>query len=272
MDFTTDRILGAFSLLEAQIDAFTKPLERPIYSYLLAAFPQWTHWSTQFLAKVRSPYTSELPLMNPLHVATIVSCYLAVIVFGRIIMSKRLEKFEVRYFALAHNAVMTALSAFMCVEILRQAWIGGYSLFGNEFVDPAHGGRPMAKIVAVFYLSKILEFNDTVIMLLKKNFHQITFLHVYHHASVFVIWWLVTFWSPNGEAYFSSMLNSFIHVIMYGYCTLTNFTLHTNTFRLFIIPRIQTSGVCEKVRHFSADDSIRQHDGASNIRRIGRLL
>ncbi|KAJ1498711.1 hypothetical protein HMI55_004792, partial [Coelomomyces lativittatus] len=39
----------------------------------------------------------------------------------------------------------------------------------------------------------------------------------YHHASIFVIWWLVTYWVPTGDSYFTAMLNSFIHVIMYGY-------------------------------------------------------
>jgi len=70
-------------------------------------------------------------------------------------------------------------------------------------------------------VSKIPEFVDTVIMVLKKNFHQITFLHVYHHGSIFAIWWLVTYLAPNGEAYYSAALNSFIHVVMYGYYLLS---------------------------------------------------
>ena len=68
-----------------------------------------------------------------------------------------------------------------------------------------------------FYFSKLPEFIDTVIMMLKRNYHQVSFLHVYHHSSIFLIWWLVTFLAPTGEAWYSAMLNSFIHVIMYGY-------------------------------------------------------
>ena len=66
----------------------------------------------------------------------------------------------------------------------------------------------MAKYVWLFYVSKIFEFTDTIIMVLKKNDRQITFLHVYHHFSIFMIWWLVTFVAPNGESYFSAALNS----------------------------------------------------------------
>lgn len=68
-----------------------------------------------------------------------------------------------------------------------------------------------------FYFSKLPEFIDTIIMLLKRNYRQVSFLHVYHHSSIFLIWWLVTFLAPTGEAWYSAMLNSFIHVIMYGY-------------------------------------------------------
>jgi elongation of very long chain fatty acids protein 4 len=57
----------------------------------------------------------------------------------------------------------------------------------------------MAKMVWLFYFSKIFEFIDTMIMVFKKNNRQISFLHVYHHSSIFTIWWLVTLVAPNGE-------------------------------------------------------------------------
>ena len=57
----------------------------------------------------------------------------------------------------------------------------------------------MAKMIWLFYFSKIFEFVDTMIMVVKKNNRQISFLHIYHHSSIFVIWWLVTFVAPNGE-------------------------------------------------------------------------
>ena len=38
----------------------------------------------------------------------------------------------------------------------------------------------LAKYLYIFFLSKIYEFFDTFIMLLKGNINQISFLHVYH--------------------------------------------------------------------------------------------
>lgn len=46
---------------------------------------------------------------------------------------------------------------------------------------------------------------------------QVTLLHVYHHASISFIWWMITNTAPGGDAYFSAALNSFVHVVMYLY-------------------------------------------------------
>ncbi len=82
----------------------------------------------------------------------------------------------------------------------------------------------MAAVLHIFFLSKILEFGDTVLMALKKNFHQISFLHLYHHTSIFAIWWIIVYYAPGGEGYFSAALNSFIHVLMYSYYLWTTLT------------------------------------------------
>jgi len=39
---------------------------------------------------------------------------------------------------------------------------------------------------------------------------QVTVLHVYHHASISFIWWMITYTAPGGDAYFSAALNSFV--------------------------------------------------------------
>jgi hypothetical protein len=47
-----------------------------------------------------------------------------------------------------------------------------------------------------YYFSKAIEFMDTVFMILRKRFSQITFLHVLHHATMFPMWWIVMTWIP----------------------------------------------------------------------------
>lgn len=66
----------------------------------------------------------------------------------------------------------------------------------------------MAHYIWVFYVSKIYEFLDTFIMLLKNNLKQVSFLHVYHHATISFMWWMIAHRAPGGDAYFSAALNS----------------------------------------------------------------
>ncbi|CAA7015989.1 unnamed protein product [Microthlaspi erraticum] len=68
----------------------------------------------------------------------------------------------------------------------------------------------------VFYLSKILEFGDTILILLSKSIHRLSFLHVYHHATVVIMCYI---WLRTRASMFpiGIMVNSTVHVIMYGY-------------------------------------------------------
>lgn len=64
-------------------------------------------------------------------------------------------------------------------------------------------------------MTQAYEFVDTLIMILKKNERQISFLHVYHHATTFFpCWWSVMNFAPGGDTYFTCVLNSGVHVIM----------------------------------------------------------
>ena len=174
------------------------------------------HQMASYWLKKGDTRVRDWPLMNPYHMAAVVAAYLILIPTLAAIMKQRAKPVNVRLFATLHNINLTLLSLYMFVEIVRQAVTHRYSLFGNG-VDHSSSGYAMARILYIFYLSKTLEFLDTVIMCLKQNYRQITFLHVYHHASIFVIWWLIVYFAPGGEAYFSAALNSFVHVVMYGY-------------------------------------------------------
>jgi len=68
-----------------------------------------------------------------------------------------------------------------------------------------------------FYISKLVEFLDTGFMILRKKNDQISFLHVYHHIMTYGLWWIGAKYVPGGDAFFSAMLNSWVHLIMYLY-------------------------------------------------------
>jgi hypothetical protein len=138
----------------------------------------------------------------------------------------------------------------------------------------------MAKYIWLFYFSKADEFFDTVIMVLRKNNHQITFLHVYHHCSIFVIWWLVTYIAPNGESYFSAALNSGMrYVFKYGCSAFSMLGANPPSVRatftysysrchvrlLFVHFLVDTNPVSQAIYHADADDPVCLDDDAGDL-------
>lgn len=81
--------------------------------------------------------------------------------------------------------------------------------------------------VFLHYLCKYLDFTDTLIIALRKKEEQLSFLHLWHHATIVVVWgWVVNTWPTATEggsaAYaYGAWINSIIHVIMYGYYGVT---------------------------------------------------
>lgn len=70
-----------------------------------------------------------------------------------------------------------------------------------------------------FYFSKILEFVDTLLILLsgsRSRSRRLSFLHVYHHAAVVVMCYL---WLSASQSLFPVALvtNAAVHVVMYAY-------------------------------------------------------
>ncbi|KAH6555565.1 hypothetical protein KP509_1Z244000 [Ceratopteris richardii] len=125
---------------------------------------------------------------------------------------RRQEPSALRYLVLAHNAFCTCLSFYMAYGLLSSAYNPRYSVWGNAYNEEE---KSMAHYIYVFYMSKMVEFLDTIIMLLKRNVRQVTVLHVYHHVSVAIIWWIISYHAPG--AYISAALNSIVHVFMYLY-------------------------------------------------------
>ena len=66
----------------------------------------------------------------------------------------------------------------------------------------------------LFALSKVFELGDTIFIVLRKT--PLTFLHWYHHITVFVYtWYAIT--DPNASSHWFSTMNYVVHTVMYSY-------------------------------------------------------
>lgn len=88
-------------------------------------------------------------------------------------------------FKFAYNMIQVMLCSYMCIEAGIRAYSAGYTLLPCNNFD--HQNPPIAFILYVFYISKILDFLDTVFIILEKRWKQLSFLHVYHHTSIFLV-------------------------------------------------------------------------------------
>ena len=127
----------------------------------------------------------------------------------------------------------SALRETMILYNVLQVFINGWTVYevGRHLVS---GALPVVDTTApltmspvagfalwVHYCDKYLEFLDTGFMLLRGNFKQVSFLHVYHHGTIAFAWHAACWLCWKGDAYFGVLLNSIIHVLMYGYYGLT---------------------------------------------------
>ncbi|XP_075210772.1 very long chain fatty acid elongase 7-like isoform X2 [Lycorma delicatula] len=74
-----------------------------------------------------------------------------------------------------------------------------------------------ALLTYTYYISRVIDLLDTIFMILRKKFNQVSFLHVYHHSVMILLGWIFTAYAPGGHAVYFGIINSFVHCIMYFY-------------------------------------------------------
>ncbi|XP_039576562.1 elongation of very long chain fatty acids protein 4-like isoform X1 [Passer montanus] len=170
------------------------------------------------------PRTDPWPLVySPLPVTLVFISYLFMVALGPSCMRQQ-WRLELRAPLLIYNLAMVALSSYMFYEFLVTSVLANYSYLCQpvDYSRSELGMRQMARVCWWFFFSKVIELLDTVFLILRKKQEQVTFLHVYHHSSMLFNWWSGVKYVPGGQAFFVGMLNSFVHIFMYGYYALAS--------------------------------------------------
>ncbi|XP_055382331.1 elongation of very long chain fatty acids protein 4-like [Condylostylus longicornis] len=149
--------------------------------------------------------------------------YYLIVLIGPNLMKNR-KPFQLKFLMISYNFLMCLLNLYIFLGIFLTTRKLNYSyvcqpyreIFSEEEIF-------LAKLTWWFYISKIIEFCDTFFFILRKKDKQLSFLHIFHHSTMFPIWWIGTKWVPTGSSFFPAMENSFVHVIMYLYYALAAF-------------------------------------------------
>ncbi|RUS91340.1 hypothetical protein EGW08_000857 [Elysia chlorotica] len=188
-----------------QMASFVKDLMRQYDEAYPHADPRTRNW----LLMEDSPW--------PVWILTII--YMLCVFIGPRIMRDR-KPFSLQYFMVVYNLGLVVLSAYMFLELILSAYNAGYNfqcaVYNKDSVSNPNELR-VAKVLWWYFFSKAIELLDTICMIARKKFDQITFLHVFHHASMLNIWWWTMMFIPGGMSWFGSCMNCLVHVVMYLY-------------------------------------------------------
>lgn len=144
------------------------------------------------------------PVIVGAHIA-----YLAVIFSLRVVMKDVKEPFGLKYPMMAYNLTQVILSSMQVV---------GLAPFLLNFFFNLDGKFCATIEFWIFfhYCTKFLDMCDSLFMVLRKKGDQLSFLHVYHHLTIGMIWGILLHNGvANGTAFFGAWINSLVHALMY---------------------------------------------------------
>jgi len=159
--------------------------------------------------------TSDWPLSDFRTAFYIAAAYLAFVVIGSGIMMAGVPAMDPYPLKFIYNVSQIMLCSYMTIEGFMIAYRNDYTVFPCEPFDSVN--PPVGKLLWLFYISKVWDFWDTIFIVLGKKWRQLSFLHVYHHTTIFLFYWLNVNVNYDGDIYLTIVLNGFIHTVMYTY-------------------------------------------------------
>lgn len=111
-----------------------------------------------------------------------------------------------------YNVIQIVVCSYMVWGFLPSVDIAGLNPFGFN----SQPSRSVEWFVFVHYLTKYLDWCDTFFMILNKSYRQLSFLQVFHHATIGMIWGTVLACGcGSGTVFYGAFINSVTHVLMY---------------------------------------------------------
>ncbi|XP_057309923.1 elongation of very long chain fatty acids protein 4-like [Hydractinia symbiolongicarpus] len=118
--------------------------------------------------------------------------------------------FELKKVMIVYNIVCVLLSVVAAGLLFYGAIISGavYAFTENYYVKTG---------LMVYTVSKNVELLDTLFMILRHKWRQISFLHVFHHSTILVLGNYAWIYAPFPPVAIVIGLNSVVHIFLYAY-------------------------------------------------------
>ncbi|KAI1307593.1 putative protein for very long chain fatty acid elongation [Halotydeus destructor] len=171
------------------------------------------------------PRVSGFPLMSggPWPILTLIGVYIMFVKgLGPKLMKHR-APYNLRATIFVYNSLMCIFNGYTFYAILVRS---GFTklVFHCAPAEPDkvdHLWQWRLQLGWLYTMSKLVDLMDTVFFVLRKNYHQVSTLHVVHHSLVPINCWLGLKYIPSESVVFFPFANSFVHFVMYFYYALT---------------------------------------------------
>lgn len=189
----------------------------------LSSWFNYLYWD--FWEEYGDPRVSNLPLMRggPWKVCLISAAYVAFVkVIGPMMMKGR-KPFDLRPLMLLHNSFLIGVNGcgFFVGLWVTNFGIDTWTCQGKIDVNKATLKETLAIYLGyVYFLTKIVDFADTIFFVLRKKYHQASFLHVFHHGVMPIMSAVGLKFYPSGYSGFLPLINILVHAVMYSYYAL----------------------------------------------------
>ncbi|XP_050431731.1 elongation of very long chain fatty acids protein AAEL008004-like [Adelges cooleyi] len=172
----------------------------------------------EFCDKFGDSRTNEWPLVQGITpTLTCVAVYLYVVLYlGPKFMENR-KPYNLMTIIKVYNVLQLTACIIIFYMILISGWTTQYTLGCEPIISDNPYSARLTKLFWWTYMLKLVEFAETIFFILRKKTRQVSGLHVYHHASTFILAWAATKFFPGGMASFPILVNSIVHIIMYTY-------------------------------------------------------
>nr|QXU64635.1 fatty acid elongase 24 [Blattella germanica] len=186
----------------------------------MAGLLDWYNYVVYDLADRRS---DEHWLMNsPIPMLCIAISYLLFVnVVGPRFMKNR-PAFKLDTIIQGYNLLQIALCTYLLISIHKIRKYNVIFFCEAPNYSTTEEGLETSRLSWFYFMLKLVDLSDTVFFILRKKFSQVTFLHVYHHAMMFVFVWGIVRYVPGGHGSIVGYINSYVHILMYGYYFVTN--------------------------------------------------
>jgi len=176
----------------------------------------------QHLLSLGDGRVASWPLMaSPGPTIVLTLLYLLMCRYGPGLMAHR-PPLSLRPIVFLYNLGCAGLNFYIGAEIFLTSRQLSYSWVCQP-VDYSSDPRALRIAAALwwYYASKLVELADSVFIILRKRNKQLSFLHVYHHATMFPLWWIGAKYVAGGSSFLGAFFNCCVHVIMYSYYALS---------------------------------------------------